>query len=242
MKAEGRGKSMSTFYESYAATKAYTTPDLNAKHIKRFTDEVWSPAGVHPTMRCLEIGCGTGHFLSFLDHMGVGDFQGIDLDPAVAEVIPMHVKNRFQVADVHDFLKSDNAKQFDRIFMFDVFEHFTKEDGLNLLLTLKKRLGDDGKIVLKMPNAGSPFGLQFQFGDLTHLTGYTTDSIRQMAIAAGMRLERCYPHLLGSPGRRRTDAMMQAILNKLIASPPEIWEGNFYAILTHDHSGAKGTS
>ena len=126
--------------------------------------------------------------------------------------------------------------------MFDVFEHFTKEDGLNLLLTLKKRLGDDGKIVLKMPNAGSPFGLQFQFGDLTHLTGYTTDSIRQMAIAAGMRLERCYPHLLGSPGRRRTDAMMQAILNKLIASPPEIWEGNFYAILTHDHSGAKGTS
>jgi 2-polyprenyl-3-methyl-5-hydroxy-6-metoxy-1,4-benzoquinol methylase len=242
MKAEGRGKSMSTFYESYAATKAYTTPDLNAKHIKRFTDEVWNQADVQSTMRCLEIGCGTGHFLSFLDHMSVGDFQGIDLDPTLTDVIPAHVRNRFQVTDVHDFLKSDNGKQFDRIFMFDVFEHFTKEDGLNLLLTLKKRLGDDGKIVLKMPNAGSPFGLQFQFGDLTHLTGYTTDSIRQMAIAAGMRLERCYPHLLGSPGRRRTDAMMQAILNKLIASPPEIWEGNFYAILTHDHSGAKGTS
>ena len=220
---------MSTFYDSYAATKAYTTPDLNAKHIKRFTDEVWTPADVRPTMRCLEIGCGTGHFLSFLDHMGVGDFQGIDLDPALADVIPAHVKNRFQVADAHDFLKSDSGAPFERIFMFDVFEHFTKEDGLALLLALKKRLSKNGKIVLKMPNAGSPWGLQFQFGDL----------IRQMSIAAGLRLERCYPHLLGSRGRRRTDALVQAILNKLIASPPEIWEGNFYAILSADPSAEK---
>ena len=89
-----------------------------------------------------------------------------------------------------------------------------------------------GAIVLKMPNAGSPWGLQFQFGDLTHLTGYTPDSIRQMATAVGLTCTSCHPHLLGSRSRQRADRLIQWLLNRLVATPPAIWEGNFYAILT----------
>ena len=112
--------------------------------------------------------------------------------------------------------------------MFDVFEHFIPEDGLKLLNKLKTCLKPGGAIILKMPNASSPWGLQFQHGDLTHLAAYTPDSIRQMAVAAGLA---CSPHLLGSPNRRRMDRILQAILNRLCATPPEIWEGNFYARL-----------
>lgn len=223
---------MSVFYESYGTTKGYETPILIAKHIAKFDQEVWSPANMDMSMSCLEIGCGTGHFLSYLHHKGVSDLKAIDLDPALKDVIPSEVQDKFEVADVFDFLSSLPADTcFDRVFMFDVFEHFSSDQGRDLLNKIKSKLCSDGEIVLKMPNAGSPWGLQYQFGDLTHVMGYTPTSIRQMADSVGLVCRSCYPHLLGSRQRQRTDRLIQKILNRLIATPPKIWEGNFYAIL-----------
>lgn len=224
---------MSIFYDTYGTSKNYTTPDLSPKHIRRFDQEVWGPARMDVNMRCLEVGCGTGQFLAYLDYKGIADFQGFDLDPALSEIVPPHVRNRFSVAEVHVFLATNKSlPPFDRIFMFDVFEHFTPEDGHALLVNIVTILKPGGAVVLKMPNVGSPWGLQFQFGDLTHLAGYTPDSIRQMATAVGLTCTSCHPHLLGSRSRQRTDRLIQWILNRLVATPPAIWEGNFYAILT----------
>lgn len=223
---------MSVFYESYGKTKAYETPCLSAKHIAKFDQEVWRPAHLSKSMSCLEIGCGTGHFLSYLHHKGVQSLKAIDLDPTLSDVIPAQVRDHFEALDVFAFLENAPPdKTYDRIFMFDVFEHFSAQDGHDLLIKLKAILSPDGAIVLKMPNASSPWGLQFQFGDLTHLTGYSPDSMRQMADSVGMICSACHPHTLGSRNRQFRDRLVQAILNKMIATPPEIWEGNFYAIL-----------
>ena len=40
-----------------------------------------------------------------------------------------------------------------------------------------------------------------QFGDLTHKTPYTPESLRQQAIASGLRCRKTYPQRLGSPIR-----------------------------------------
>ncbi len=223
---------MSVFYETYGASKSYTTPQLTKKHIQRFDSEVWEPSGLTIGMRCLEIGCGTGHFLHYLHAKGVAGLKAIDLDSSLAPVIPEPVRDRFEATDVWTFIEKDSDQtSYDRIFMFDVFEHFVPEDGLKLLNGLKMRLNTGGAIILKMPNASSPWGLQFQHGDLTHLAQYTPGSIRQMAVAAGLTCSSCWPHLLGSRSRQRLDKLLQAILNRVVATPPEIWEGNFYARL-----------
>jgi len=223
---------MSVFYDTYAASKNYTTPELGRKHIARFDAEVWAPSDMTPDMHCLEIGCGTGHFLSYLHHKGVRHLKAIDLDTALSTVIPENVRDRFEAIDVWAYLdKADGDAPYDRIFMFDVLEHFTPEDGFKLLNGLKARLAPGGAIILKMPNASSPWGLQFQHGDLTHVAAYTPDSIRQMAVACGMECRKCYPHQLGSRSRQRLDRAVQFILNRTLATPPEIWEGNFYARL-----------
>jgi len=128
----------------------------------------------------------------------------------------------------------DNApsdKLYDRIFLFDVLEHFSAEDGHKLLIALRQIMAPHGEIVLKMPNASSPWGLKYQFGDITHITSYTPDSIRQMAVSTGLVCRTCFPHVLGNRTRQKTDKLVQVILNKLIAEPLEIWEGNFFAIL-----------
>ena len=223
---------MSVFYESYGKSKGYETPDLSPKHIAKFDQEIWHPSNVQPTMACLEIGCGTGHFLSYLHHKGVQNLKAIDFDPTLADIIPAQVQQYFEAADVFEFLTTTSAdKNYDRIFMFDVFEHFSALDGRELLVKLKSILADDGEIVLKMPNASSPWGLQFQYGDVTHLTGYTPDSIRQMADSVDMVCSQCHPHTLGNRQLQFRDRLVQKFLNKMIATPPDIWEGNFYAIL-----------
>ncbi len=223
---------MSVFYQTYGASKQYTTPDLTAKHIRRFDREVWQPAGLSKDMRCLEIGCGTGQFLLYLREKGITGLEAIDHDKSLEPVIPEAVRGCFEAIDAWAFLENaDSAPAYDRIFMFDVFEHFVPEDGLKLLNGLKACLKPGGAVILKMPNASSPWGLQFQYGDLTHLAAYTPDSIRQMAVAADLTCTACWPHLLGSRSRQRLDKIVQAVLDRIVATPPEIWEGNFYARL-----------
>lgn len=223
---------MSVFYETYGDAKGYETPDLNAKHIAKFDKEVWAPSHVQQSMSCLEIGCGTGHFMNYLYHKGIRDLSAIDLDPKLKDVIPVEVRPYFQATDVFDFLENaPSDKLYDRIFMFDVLEHFSAEDGHRMLDAFRQLLAPQGEIVLKMPNASSPWGLRFQYGDITHITSYTPDSVRQLAVSAGLVCRACYPHILGNRSRQRTDKLVQVILNKLIAEPLEIWEGNFFAIL-----------
>ena len=220
-------------YETYAAFKGYSTPTVGPKHIKRFDREVWEPATFRADHRVLELGCGTGLFLAYLEAKGVAEFLGIDQDPALAGVVPEPVRGNFRVADIWAFLEqaSGEGDRFDRIALFDVLEHFDAEAGCQLLMKIKDVLAPDGAIVVKVPNAGSPWGQQFQYGDLTHKTAYTPESMAQQAVAAGLICRKAYPHRLGSPARRRWEALLHGILDRIVTTPPDIWEGNFYAVL-----------
>lgn len=220
-------------YDSYAAFKNYATPDLGTKHIRRFDREVWLPGGFHADHAVLEIGCGTGLFLAYLAAKGVSRFHGIDQDPALGGVLPASARGHFEVFDAQAFIEKSRARgeTFDRIALFDVLEHFDATAGRALLASLKDILAPDGRIVLKLPNAGSPWGQQFQYGDLTHRTAYTPESLAQQAIAAGYVCDKTWPHRLGSPSRQRWEKLLHGILGRILTTPPTIWEGNFYAVL-----------
>ncbi len=155
-------------YDSYAAFKRYSTPSLGNKHIRRIDREVWGPAGFATDHAVLEIGCGTGLFLAYLGAKGVSRFLGIDLDPDLAGIVPEAVREHFQAADAMVFVKDARARgeRYDRIALFDVIEHFDPEEGRILLSGLAEILTADGRVVVKVPNAASPWGQQFQYGDL----------------------------------------------------------------------------
>lgn len=221
-------------YDSYATFKNYSTPQLGAKHIRRFDREVWEPANFRIDHAVLEIGCGTGLFLSYLAAKGVERYIGIDQDPALANVLSEGVREHFRQDDALTYAEAalKRGDRFDRIALFDVLEHFDVDGGRALLHALASLLATDGKIVVKVPNAASPWGLQFQYGDLTHRTAYTPESMAQQAIAAGLNCEMTYAHKLGSPARQRWETIIHGLLDRVVATPPSIWEGNFFAILT----------
>lgn len=225
------GNDTADFYQSYATYKRYETPGLGRKQIARFDAEVWEPAGFTPQCRVLELGCGTGAFLAYLHAKGVTRMVGVDHDPALAQVVPPQVRQAFVCADVWDVLADRALGGFDRVALFDVLEHFPADDALRLLRELRQRLEPGARVILKVPNAASPWALQYQFGDLTHRTAFTPLSLRQLADAAGYDAVRVYPQRQGSRRRMVTDALVHRFLSWALLTPPEFWSANMYAVL-----------
>ena len=122
-------------------------------------------------------------------------------------------------------------RPLDRVAMFDVLEHFSIEEGAALLSAIARRLNTGGKIVVRVPNVASPWGLQYQFGDLTHKAAYTPGSMRQLALEAGLICRKTYPQIRGSRSRRFFQSILSSLLKRMLVDPPEIWTGNFIAVL-----------
>lgn len=220
------------FYEGYGDFKGYSTPTLKKKHIKRFDKHVWQPAAFSTDMSVLEFGCGTGMFLAYLKAKGVTSFIGLDHDVKLADHLPDGLSDHFLAADIWDYLDDEKTtNQFDRVAFFDVLEHFAIDDGLRLLRALRSVLKPKGQIIVKVPNVSSPWGAQYQYGDLTHKVAYTPASIRQLAEAAGYTCVACYGHHDGSRGREITQAVLHGFLKRMLAKSPEIWTADFFAVL-----------
>lgn len=219
------------FYLTYGRFKDYARPSLKPKHIRWFDREFWIPAAMTPGFAVLELGCGTGQFLLYLRAKGVRRFIGIDHDPAARSVMDPDIADRVIIADIPVALERlADEKPFDRVVMFDVLEHFAPWEGANLLLRLRDRLPLGGRVVIRVPNAASPWGLQHQHSDLTHRAAYTPVSLRQLAHATGFNCCAVLPQRRGSPVRRITEDALNGVLSRLLTEPPPLWSANIIAV------------
>ncbi|NFV80198.1 methyltransferase domain-containing protein [Magnetospirillum aberrantis] len=219
------------FYASYADYKGYRPPNVGRKQVARFDAEIWRPAQCLASHSFLELGCGTGAFLAYLAGKNVGRFHGIDHDPALAQVIPENVRERFTCRDVWETLADDGLGRFDRVVILDVLEHFSPEDAARLLTALRPRLEPQARVIVKVPNVSSPWALQWQFGDLTHRTAFNPLSLKQLAGFAGYDLAAVWPQRQGSRRRMVTDALVHRFLSWALLTPPPLWSANFYGML-----------
>lgn len=226
-------------YRGYDRFKGYARPALTPKLVRRFDREFLDLSGCAPGMSVLEIGCGTGLFLAYLASKGFRDFLGIDPDPGLAPHIPPALAPHFRAVGWEAFL-ADGAegRSFDCVVVYDVLEHLTHADGIRLLTALAPRLRPGARVMVKVPNAGSPWGARYQWGDITHLAAYTPSSMRQLALAAGYVCVGCFPYAEGSPTRRALDRLLHALLSRILMTPPELWSANFFARLEQEQGPA----
>ncbi len=221
----------SPFYDSYASFKRYTTPQSGRKQAARFDRLIWQPGACQADHSFLEIGCGTGAFLLYLSEKGCLNFHGIDLDPALADVLPVQTRDHFICGDIRAELAQRTLGPFDRIVALDVLEHFTADEARGLLLDLKPHMTLGGRVIVKVPNASSPWGLQYQNGDLTHRTAFTPSSMDQLAQSCGFKVVAVLPVREGSRRRMITDRLAHGFLSWALLTPPPIWTANFVAVL-----------
>lgn len=128
----------------------------------------------------LEIGCGGCVILAGLSERGI-DVVGIDPSPVAKEQ-----GSRLGIRVIEGFFPSTEiTEQFDLVFHADVLEHVV--DPVAFLRSQREVLSPDGTVVISVPDCTE----SIEAGDISmiihqHLNYFDTDSLRQVATAAGL--------------------------------------------------------
>ncbi len=154
----------------------------------------------------LEVGCGTGSFLAFLRSEGYRRVHGIDAGEEQIALARRLGIDEVEVADAIAYLAAHPA-HYEFIAALDVIEHFAKDEVLEFLDLAYSALRPGGRILLRTPNADSPYHSWIRYADFTHEVTFTPRSIGQVLRAAGFTGIEIYPlepyaHGLWSAGRR----------------------------------------
>lgn len=134
----------SDYFDTYGETGA-------VEQKKRYYNRLLDDIGLSPESRVLEIGCGTGIFLSTCIERGIDAF-GIDINPAGLEIASETVPpQRLMCGDVEAL--SDEIQGFDAIFMLDYIEHI-RDPGPVLGIAFEK-LNQAGRLIISTPSSSS---------------------------------------------------------------------------------------
>jgi 2-polyprenyl-3-methyl-5-hydroxy-6-metoxy-1,4-benzoquinol methylase len=98
--------------------------------------------------------------------LGFQNLIGIDVGPEQIAIARARGVTVIQ-ASILEYLQASD-ESFDLILAFDIIEHFTKDEVLDLLGLIWKRLRPGGRLVIQTPNALSPWASHYRYHDLTH--------------------------------------------------------------------------
>jgi len=137
------------------------------------------------TAEILDIGCGDGKFLYYLQENGFTCAEGLELSPQMAAEAAKHVNCPIHVVDnTIDFLNEKPAG-FQTITMNDVLEHVPKSETINFLSAVKGALVPGGNTVVNVPRVAGFTSLYCRYNDFTHQTIFTEMSLKQVLSLAG---------------------------------------------------------
>jgi SAM-dependent methyltransferase len=141
--------------------------------------------------RVLDLGCGCGTILHILEELGIKDVQGVDRS---SECVTLALESGLNVAhsDIFSFLRHSGQSAWDVIIAFDVLEHLTKDELMEVLDLITKHLAPHGWLVAHVPNGESVFGTRVFSNDITHETIFTRNSLHQVLVPLGYQRIHCY--------------------------------------------------
>jgi 2-polyprenyl-3-methyl-5-hydroxy-6-metoxy-1,4-benzoquinol methylase len=135
--------------------------------------------------RILDIGCGDGKFLFFLEQNGYTLIEGFELSSQQAEEARKHIKCPIHVVeDTFAFLR-EHSSAFQTITMNDVLEHISKHQTVPLLMAILEALKPGGNVVINLPQVYGFTGIFSRYHDFTHEIIFTERSLKQVLASAG---------------------------------------------------------
>ncbi|HEV7663711.1 MAG TPA: class I SAM-dependent methyltransferase [Chloroflexota bacterium] len=131
----------------------------------------------------LEIGCGPGGLLVYLERRGFSHATGIDIS---AEQVAI-AQQRGAAVELGDALRVlvERPAAYAAIVAVDVLEHFSKDELPRLAASVYGALRPGGRLIVQTANGAGLFPGGIVYGDLTHLTIFTPQSLGQLLRPAG---------------------------------------------------------
>jgi 2-polyprenyl-3-methyl-5-hydroxy-6-metoxy-1,4-benzoquinol methylase len=132
--------------------------------------------------RILELGCGPGLFLQYLKSRGFSSSEGIDLSAEQIEVArSMGLGESARVGDVMaELSKNVVGQKYDAIVAIDIVEHFERAEVDALISLICQNLRPGGVCIIQTVNGAGLFPGQIIYGDITHATVLTPESLSHL--------------------------------------------------------------
>jgi len=185
------------FYRSYTST--HITGRKGEATLQRFQNEfaTWDKhyGRLLPTKRdarILDVGCGRGGLVYWLQQRGYRNASGIDLSAEQVNTARGLGIPNVQQADVAEYLAGRRG-HYDALIMRDVLEHFTRDEIVELLEICRSAIRPGGALIVQVPNAESPFFGRIRYGDFTHELAFSSSSLTQLFNVLGFEDPRVYP-------------------------------------------------
>lgn len=184
------------FYRSYTST--HVTGRKGEATLARFQHEfaTWDKhfGRLLPSdreARILDVGCGRGGLVYWLQQRGYQNASGIDLSAEQVHTARGLGIPNVQQADVAEYLAGRRG-HYDALILRDVLEHFTREEIVEVLEICRSAIRPGGSVIVQVPNAESPFFGRIRYGDFTHETAFSLSSINQLFNVIGFDDTRVY--------------------------------------------------
>jgi 2-polyprenyl-3-methyl-5-hydroxy-6-metoxy-1,4-benzoquinol methylase len=132
----------------------------------------------------LDVGCGSGEFLYFLQLSGYSKMEGIDISIQQVERARKRLSCPIHQGDGFSFL-ADRQGYYNLITLNDVLEHVPQSDIVHFLINIRSGLAPGGSVVVNVPQAAgftSSFG---RYNDFTHQLIFTELSLKYVLNLAG---------------------------------------------------------
>lgn len=192
--------------------------------------------------KCLDLACGYGNFLYYLQRQGFSQSAGVDLDErqvALAKSLGLDAK----VEDASQAL--DGATNYSLVSALDLVEHLDKNVAVRLLQKIHSSLKPGGVLVLRCPCTDGFTGAHDMTNDLTHRWSPSSNMLGQLLRTTGFGRVRIVDISLPpfpSTIRRRLMMEVRRLLRRCLAvafkvvgvETPRVWSNSQYAVAWRD--------
>jgi 2-polyprenyl-3-methyl-5-hydroxy-6-metoxy-1,4-benzoquinol methylase len=128
----------------------------------------------------LDFGCGDGLLLAVAQSLGYSDLAGVDLSEALLEKAARHTSAKLKHGDGLEYLKSCSDGVFEGVIAFDIFEHLSRPELLEICREFARTLKPGGRLIVRVPNGLSPICGHLLWSDITHERPFTEGSLTQL--------------------------------------------------------------
>jgi len=138
--------------------------------------------------RILDLGCGTGELLFFLEESGYGDLHGVDLCQEELKEAQAFIKAELICDHILNYLHQTKGA-FESVIGLNILEHLSKDEVLEAFEAVSRVLIPGGTFIVMVPNAISPLSNIPRHWDYTHEWAFTPNNFQQLAALSGFESE-----------------------------------------------------
>ena len=159
-------------------------------------------------VKVFDLGCGSGSLIAALKGAGFTSVSGMDLSEEQVKMAHGMGVSEVMLGDAMQYLR-DTAEGFDVITGMDIIEHFTKDELVELLQLIQRKLNAGGMAIFRTPNMDALAASAFALGDFTHENYLNASSAEQVMLSCG------YQDVAILPSTMRVQGLFKEIIRRI---------------------------